>query len=817
MFDNSQFFVSGADFYSKTIDQSLRFDGSTSHLDRTMVSPTDNNRFTFSTWLKRSNLGTSQMILSAGTSGVSYIQFQTDDTLKIRGSGNLEYETDMKFRDIGSWYHIVFAYNSDESTAGNRARLYVNGTEITDFTPETDPASGEAIVINSAVKHSIGTYAFNDAFDFDGYLAEMYFVDGEQLAPTTFGETKNGIWIPIAPSISSFGNNGFHLSFADSSDIGNDTSGENHDFTPAGFAATDVVLDSPTNNFATMDALSLEASSGTTSEGNLKWSIGGADGLGKSNFVMTSGKWYCEAGSADEVSDYIGVVSGNASLANVNGSQTVLYSADGTKRVNGSASSYGASYSSTDIISIALDLDSATQTVEFFKNNASQGTINLTDVGTDGYAFACGSGSGNRHATFNFGQDSTGVSSAVADGNDIGTFEYAPPSGFLALCTSNLPNPSVGDPANDKQVTEYFDTVTYTGNGSTNNITGLSFQPGIVWIKCTSAASTDHKFFDSARGVQKSLETDEQTDEATSSTSLTAFNSDGFSLGADAEVNDSGKSYVAWCWKLNESWSNDASATGIGDHDSSGTRDQDIGMSIAKYVGKGTGSTSIRNEFAHGVKVGGTDTTPDLFWFKGTDMGTTYGAWMVQGDAFDDNGSGGGDILTLNNSNAKTNNAASANTLWTTTTVDLDYSRTANVNGNNAIAVCWSSIEQFAKLGTYEGINNADNSFIFTGFRPAWIMIKNIDATGSWGIWDTKRNTFNVSRSVMYADTDALQNTTTSTNDIDILSNGFKVRGSAGFTGDAVTYMYIAFAEQPLKYSNARQETSYVATQRQDD
>ncbi len=203
-----------------------------------MVSPTNNKIFTLSVWVKRANLGTSQMILSAGTSSVSYIQFQTDDTLKIRGSGSLEYETSMVFRDVGSWYHIVFAYDSAQSTDTDRARLYVNGTEVTDFSPYTKAGINEAIILNSAVKHSIGTYSFNDTSDFDGYLAEMYFVDGTALTPSAFGEIKNDIWIPKETSISSFANNGFHLTFSDSSDIGADSSGEGHDYTPSGIRQT---------------------------------------------------------------------------------------------------------------------------------------------------------------------------------------------------------------------------------------------------------------------------------------------------------------------------------------------------------------------------------------------------------------------------------------------------------------------------------------------------------------------------------------------------------------------------------------------------
>ena len=195
---------------------------------------------------------------------------------------------------------------------------------------------------------------------------------------------------------------------------------------------------------------------------------------------MTAGKWYVEFLSNN---DYIGVVSGNASIVDMNGTQTVYYAQDGTKRVNGSSSSYGASYADGDIIGIALDLDSGTQTVTFYKNNASQGSLNLTDVGNEGYSVSCGSGSGSTNATANFGQDSSfsgakATSNANADGNGQGSFAYAPPSGYLALCSQNLPEPAIIDG------TDNFNTLLYTANNaSTRDFTGIGFAPDFLWFK----------------------------------------------------------------------------------------------------------------------------------------------------------------------------------------------------------------------------------------------------------------------------------------------------------------------------------------------
>ena len=313
MFGSDQVFFSGTTgFYPKTIGQSLRFNSALNdHLDKTLGTPDDQKLWTVSLWVKRATLGTSQMLLSAGTSSVSYIQFQADDTLKIRGSGNLEYVTTRKFRDIGSWYHFVFILDSVESTDTERARLYLNGDRITDFSTYAKASLNEVTILNSAVKHSIGNYSFDSGFDFDGYIAEMYFTDGYSYEPSEFGETKNDIWIPKAPSVT-FGNNGFHLEFANSSDIGNDISGRNNDFSVNNLTASDVVSDSPTDNHATLGAQPIVTH--TLSEGRLKStnSSGTHGGTTATINYPTSGKWYHEVTiNAEDSSGGNGVGIGN--------------------------------------------------------------------------------------------------------------------------------------------------------------------------------------------------------------------------------------------------------------------------------------------------------------------------------------------------------------------------------------------------------------------------------------------------------------------------------------------------------------------------
>jgi hypothetical protein len=214
-------------------------------------------------------------------------------------------------------------------------------------------------------------------------------------------------------------------------------------------------------------------------------------------------------------------------------------------------------------------------------------------------------------------------------------------------------------------------------------------------------------------------------------------------------------------------------------------------FSIAKF----TGTQQVNAPtFGHGLGV-----TPELIIIKGI---TEAQGWYVFGDVI--GASGSGNFLKWDSNSSRVTGSASSNVTFNATTIGLDSNTGINASSDTFICYSFASVDGYSKIGYYEGNNSADNTFVYTGFRPAWVMIKNIDASGSWGIWDTKRNTENVSRTVLYADQSVVENTTAGTNDIDILSNGFKVRGSAGFTGDAVTYLYMAFAKQPFKYSNAR-------------
>lgn len=576
VFGNPWLYNHNIPFYPYEINQSLRFDiARSTNLTRTAGSPSDGKKATWSWWMKKSDITADtsisyKSIFYAGSPNSNGFRigfkrygggsYHTHDLLINQDNGSsaahMFVYTNAVYKDVSSFYHFVVSYDSTDSTAADRIKIYVNGTQQTinttgawanAFYPPLNhipsfQVSGQTLRIGEGrtdVNEHIG-----------GYLAEVVFIDGTAYDASNFGETIQGVWVPKDSSGLTFGNNGFYLPFDDPSAIGDDESSNTNDFTANNFSAHDVVLDSPTNNFATLNSLDNYNTGATLSEGNLKWTIGGADGASRSTFVMTAGKWYVEFLSNN---DYIGVVSGNASIVDMNGTQTIYYAQDGTKRVNGSGSSYGSSYANGDIIGIALDLDASPQTVTFYKNNASQGSLNLTDVGNEGYSVSCGSGSGSTNATANFGQDSsfanakTSGSAGASDSNGVGDFYYAVPSGFLALASASLPEPSIIDG------TKHFNTVLYTGNQATRSI-AVPFQTDFLWIK---GRSTDqhHNLYDALRAdsdgprrLYSSLNITEESTVYNGTTNVSSFDANGFTMGDGTSVNENSKTFVAWNW-----------------------------------------------------------------------------------------------------------------------------------------------------------------------------------------------------------------------------------------------------------------------------
>ena len=770
------------------IERSLRFNSADSaYLSRTAGSPTNAYIWTVSFWAKFPAVPAgSTNLINGGNSTPNWLYnyIDTSGTWQIfaPNTGAFIYlVTTQVFRDPSAWYHFVYSVDTTQATASNRFKLYVNGVQVTSFSAATYPGQNTTFFWNqNGIAQRIGSTTGSGGSNL--YLTEVYGIDGQALDPTSFGEFNpdTGVWQPIAYT-GTYGTNGFYLNFSDNSGttsttLGKDYSGNGNNWTPNNFSVTagagnDSLVDSPTRsgtdtgaggevrgNYATLNPLAM---TGTYSNGNLDFTTAAADSTLISTIAVSSGKWYCEiTPTAITANCQIGIVAATArngfAPTNTNQHPSIVYvSNTGNKFINGTGTAYGATYTTNDVIGVALDLDNLT--LQFYKNGVGQGSITGVTSGT--YCFAVGDG------------DSVNTWSGVSNFGQR-PFAYTAPSGFKALCTTNLPEPVIADGG------EYFNAVLYTGNGSTQSISGVGFQPDWVWIKNRGTA-TDHGLFDAVRGVTKRLASNLTNAETTEVNSLTAFNTDGFSVGATQDFNQNGVGLVAWNWKAN--------GTGVSNTDgtitSTVSANTTSGFSIVTYTTTGANAT-----VGHGLGV-----APSLIIVKSrnTTVGwTTYHASL-----------GNTQYVQLNTTAAAATDATAWNNTSPTSSV---FSLGTAWASWNYVAYCFAEVAGFSKFGSYTGNGSADGPFIFTGFRPRWIMVKRTNAIGNWQILDTARSPYNVSNANLYAN---LSNAEVNggNEDMDILSNGWKPRNaSASFNVNGSTYIYAAFAENPVKYSLAR-------------
>jgi len=458
--------------FAYNVANSLRFeDGSSDTLSRTPSSSGNRKTWTWSGWIKRSELGRTQNFFSAGTNNQNYtrIQFNSDDTIYIAhvdsASTTTEKSTTQKFRDTSAWMHIVWHIDTTQSTASNREKLYINGAQVTEFSTNTIPAEDYQSTMNEDVAHYIGTQ-LGSYEKCSCYFAEVVFIDGQALTPTSFGEFDSdspNIWKPINVSGLTFGTNGFYLEFKqsgtsqNSSGLGADTSGNDHHFAVSNLTAIDQTVDTCTNNFATMLPIT-KSTDATFSEGNLNVTYGTASTRRSAfgSIAVSSGKWYWEtkitATSSTSVEINLGISStynpdliGNA-LVSTNGYSVSFFPSNGSLYIGNTQdeTSLG-NVAVNDIIGHALDMDNGT--LQFYKNGSALGSAN--DITTSGSnvgelyplftpAVSCSSGDQTFTASYNFGSPEFSISSGNADANGHGNFEYAVPSGYFSLCTKNL-------------------------------------------------------------------------------------------------------------------------------------------------------------------------------------------------------------------------------------------------------------------------------------------------------------------------------------------------------------------------------------------
>ena len=833
MFSSDKWFGAEASFYNGIATQSLRFDDGSSHkLTRTFSSDVDNDKkMTISVWAKRGNVdtGSTQVILANYTvvRFLGELCFDTNtDRIRFRPGGNgdgssnaYKVATTAEFRDVGSWYHIVLAYDTTQSTDTDRVKIYVNGEQQTvaaDGSGQSFPPLnyGHEYSYNGAY-NTIGEFgaSFNSGF-LDGYLSELNFIDGLTLDPTYFGETKNGVWI-AKEYTGSYGTNGYRLEFKNtsvgtgsSSTIGADTSGNDNHWTSSGIAAHDCNMpDSPENNWCTLNPLELDEnnSGAATLEGNLKWTNVNANIGSTFGFGTQGGKYYWEYlyVSSTDGNHYQGVTlqKDGISLTNAYSTGIALYFNDGTTRVDGtSGTGFGGQIGADNIIQFKLDLDNGT--LQFGKNNTYIDALTLpTSVGgwRAGGIQAAGSG-GTRVFVANYGQDSSFAGNKTAQGNTdangLGDFYYAVPSGFLAVCSANLPEPTIG-PNSATQADDHFNTVLWTGNGSNSHgITGVGFKPDWVWIKERTNASSQY-LIDSSRGLGtgdsfRALLSDNVDSEYTGlNDQLRTLDSDGFTLDDNTDtnfyVNRNNETYVAWNWKAN---GGTTSSNSDGSQTTTVQANTTAGFSIVLYTG--TGSTDT---FGHGLGA-----VPKWFFTK---TRSTTGDWIVYHAG--NTSAPETDFLKLNETNATEDlNTMYNDTAPTSTVFTLSTNGDVNTSGRTQVGYFFAEVEGYSKFSSYTGNGNADGPFVFTGFRPAWVLIKNTARGADWRLHDIARQPTNDDGGHILLPNSS-SSEVTSEYDIDFLSNGFKLKsGDVYENGSGELIIYAAFAEQPFKYANAR-------------
>ena len=618
-------------------------------------------------------------------------------------------------------------------------------------------------------------------------------------------------WLATGTGQNGSGDTYIYMAFADKREYAywSDRSGNNNDFTSVNLTESDIMLDTPSNNFPTLNPLSRPGFGdgdarglATLTEGNLKFDTVDSQttylAAAASFDLGSSGKWYAEF--------FAETVAGNGSLAlgitfdfplnfylahqPGEDDNTWGYNSAGSVTNNNSAvSGTYASYTSGDIIQLAVDLDND----KFYvgKNNTwqEQDPANGNGISISTYAgqmcmITCGATNANQKAgIWNFGQDSSFAGRKAPQANGDYDFFYAPPTGYQAICTKELPE--VIKPK------ENFNIVNWVGNDTARTISGVGFQPDFNWIRNRDIV-TNHLLFDAVRGASKSLRSDSDSAEGSASDEQTGYVSDGFTLGTGEDVNGNAEKIVAWNWKANGTGSSNTT----GDINSTVSANAAAGFSIVSYTGNGSADQTV----GHGLSK-----APE--WIIVKNRADTEN-WCVFVNSSSDtnlnNTSDATDFLRLDTNIATGDDADRWNdTVPTTSVFTVDTDNQVNGDGNAMIAYCFHDVDGYAKVGAYRATANATHGpFVHCGFRPAFIMIKCVSNAGSWYMYDYTREGYNVDNDSLVADATSVEATD---NDLDIVSNGFKIRtAESERNASGQRFFFYAVAEFPLKFANAR-------------
>jgi len=772
------------------LTKSLRFRRSASaYLSRTPSTAGNRKTWTYSVWFKRGLFGGDVTLLDAGRPNNPWtaIYFSADannplNSIAVATTAGASDGTSTAavFRDPSAWYHLVVAMDTTQATASDRVKIYINGVLQT-LSYTNYPAQNYDTYVNSTASHSIGALSNGGAGNwFDGYMEEINLIDGQALTPSSFGSYNSltGVWQPAKYS-GTYGTNGFYLPFTtttSTSTLGNDFSGNGNNWTTNNFSLTagsnyDSMNDVPTltsattANYCVLNPLR-SYSANTVSNGNLNilFTDPSSSRTTYSTFGLTSGKWYWEATITNGAGGYYPGVGVNTDLSYSPSNQSgdtasgFMYLSTGQKFNNGSLASYGSSYTTNDVIGVSLDMDAGT--ITFYKNNTSQGQAYSGITGT---AVPCFIGDANASCAVNFGQQ---------------PFTYTPPTGFVALNTYNLPTSTI------VKGNTVMDATIWTGTGVAQNIVNSgSMQPDFVWIKARNQ-TYDNQVWDSVRGPLLKLATNNTSAESSLTNSVTGFNSNGIALGDTATVNLNGGTFVGWQWQAGQG---STSTNTSGSLTSTVSVNATAGFSVVTY--SITNASATISTFGHGLGI-----APSMVILK---VRNAVDEWTVYHSGISNPNN---NWLTLNTGNAAGNGTSTFSS--SSSTFGVRETRLVGAGGSgNIVAYCFAEIPGFSKFGSYTGTFTNDGPFVYTGFRPKFVMIKASGDTGSWNIIDSTRNTSNVENARLFPNLSNAENTATVA---DFLANGFKIRSSDSDFNYTVQNIYVAFAENPFKNALAR-------------
>ena len=807
----------------KVIEKSLRFNGQneTTAPQLRRTGTTTSSSFSIAMWAKLSRVSDQyKMFFSIGQendANAAWVSVLDGQNMGFQG-GNGTYTTITRvFRDPTSWFHFLISVNSNNFT------VYIDGTSVQTGTIRSLDTSTNGIRIGA----NYGSY-----YPWNGYLADVYLIDGQAKAPTDFGytESQTGIWRPKKYT-GTFGTGGAHLEFKDSSSVaalGKDTSGNGNDFTPTtdGFNVTagvtnDSFEDTPTNNFPTMNPLNRGVDNPTCTDGNLYFG-GSTDHVNVATLeIPSSGKWYWEYTKTANTNLMSGIIGdpektylATSTYLGGQANGYSVYAGNGQTYAAGSNATYMATPPTSTTIMIAFEADNRRQyfgadgnwgdgsgnTNQTFANAAIAHTV------TAGITYYPAGSFNGGSAFANFGQRA---------------FSYTPPTGYRALNSRNRATPVAAGVANPHR---FFDTITYTGDGATvRPITGLQFKPDMVWVKGRDYDYTNHGLcdsvkFDTTYPTNRTMLYPNLANAETlggnyfahfTSTGEQPFFEGGFILNNNTSGNNNGNTFVAWAWKAGGNTTSSlpfmiddvgyatAAAAGLdgGTKNPTGASvSTKAGFSIVTYVA----SNGTNDTIYHGL-----NQAPEVLIAKDRDNSRDWGFYYsVNGT--NTNWQKLNDTATeFSNDSGETLGGVSGSYMY----LHEDYFQPAHssfANGGDdgadkMLAYMWHSVPGFSKIGVYHGNGSSNGQFVNCGFRPAWVLIKRTSGSGqAWLLMDNKRSPSNPVTKTSSPQSNRAEDLDTGGIPTDFLSTGFKCRGTGGdFNSSSYKYFFMAFAEQP--------------------